>query len=555
MALFLRPQLSFAAPPTTFVGETTGITVIVECSEPIVVTAIEVVLCGFHRVGRDTFPTSDPFWRASANIEIGARLDAGRHERQVTFRLPEGAPSSYRGEAFDIAYRLDARARVTGWVDARASAWLAVIGRPAGALDDRIAFATREDGPKGRRPYFEAALARRLIEPGTSVEAVVSLANVAENRCRELRARLIAVESATHPLTGLVERHRELDRWTVKPLGDAFAEDAPVRFQLQMPRMVVPGFVAPRVSLRWFLEIRADVELGADPRVWIPIDFGRGDSAGGHRESSPAPVGIERIALLWRSFAERSGMGFDGQRLSGDVAGWRLEVGRTDLPSKGLGLWLELRGSAGIGLRFDRTWSARDREHARLLAAVPRPAIGKPSAVDDTAIWWSIEEPGLSHEGLASVVRDACLTAAALREAIDALDVPSVLRPWAEPLQRLAARYDGELHRPSCTVHGRRDELSIRVAPMWEGSDDEVAFCVELDLPLPMSRDVQTRWRSALDGGLLGEIAGRVRAVTAEGCTIRCVMAATWDPALVVEDVEQLFTLARATTTGSGPYR
>jgi hypothetical protein len=239
-------------------------------------------------------------------------LGVGEYRQRVRFVLPPWAPPSYRaaGGWCRVSYTLEAHVGIPMWIDRHAYFSLPLAAPPKmPAPGTQALVATNVNGPSAGAMYIESSLDATQITPGEELRGDVSFANVLAKRIRRVTLSVVGTERTREPYNGanLVLRYTTTLISGAPPEGESF----PFRFLL--PREVWPSFDAGIFGLQWAFEVRADVILGSDVVLTIPIEVVRlpPNVEPPPRSRRAAPVGRQRLARLWAVVAQRTGLAYD----------------------------------------------------------------------------------------------------------------------------------------------------------------------------------------------------------------------------------------------------
>jgi hypothetical protein len=242
-------------------------------------------------------------------------LAVGDHRQRVRFVLPNWAPPSFRaaGGWCRVAYTVEVHVVIPMWIDRHAFFGLPVAA-PAHlpAAETQTLVATHLNGPQSGAMYIECSLDATQVAPGEELRGDVSFANVMSKRIRRITLSIVGSERTHDPYHAMnaVMRYATTLVSGPPPEGESF----PFRFAL--PANLWPSFDARLFGLVWTFEVRADVVLGADVVLTIPIDVVRMPPGvePPPRSHRAAPVGNQRLARLWTIVAQRKGI--DDDRLA-----------------------------------------------------------------------------------------------------------------------------------------------------------------------------------------------------------------------------------------------
>jgi hypothetical protein len=556
-----RPNIALRAPTQVRVGEPFEVEVVLDCEAEVECRGISVRHRGRMQLTEVQSQGAAQHWfyRALATLDVdGGVLPAGTHRRRVSLRIPRGAPPRYRGRAVEVAHLVDVRVDIPWWPDARAGFEIPVIEAHADE-PDRAAwgggvFGSRGDGGAGGKPYLELSVGSRLLIPGETFRAAISLFNTERHAYREVVVKLVAIERVSgRPYP------RPAGVWTI-PIAQA-VEGATIPLRLQIPTHLVSAFRFGDGGVDWVLEASAQLLWGA-PSVRMAVNVSRSHEP---EASGLAEVGNVRLARVWNSVAEDLDLEARGTAMYGRVGEVEVLLERTDsvgveatlrMPDLGLGL---TRG----GWR-DRI-SARDPEHAeaaheRLRAAARGVGL---TALDDRGA--TGEDPGAARNPgpLSGYATRALELATALDRLRHELPPPAALADQVPIWGALADDLGGQLDPGPMQVRGRRDGAAWSVAPRWD-DEEVVALIVEARPDPAMEGRHHLRWRAADDPqpnsalALPAELWSGALGLEIDGDGIRVILSlpeAGQDLGrLVSPRLEALLGLCRARSSG-GVYR
>ena len=239
-------------------------------------------------------------------------LAVGEHRQRFRFALPNWAPPSFRaaGGWCRVAYTVEVHVAIPMWIDRHAFFALPVAAPPHMiAAGTQAIVATHTNGPQAGALYIECSLEATQLSPGEELHGEVSFANVASKRIRRITLSIVGTERTREPYNAVnpVVRYATTLVSGPPPEGESF----PFRFSL--PANLWPSFDARLFALQWTFEVRADVVLGSDVVLTIPIDVARMPPGvePPPRSHRAVPVGRQRLARLWAIVAQRNGLAYD----------------------------------------------------------------------------------------------------------------------------------------------------------------------------------------------------------------------------------------------------
>jgi len=241
-------------------------------------------------------------------------LAVGEHRQRFRFELPHWAPPSYRaaGGWCRVSYTVEVHVAIPMWIDRRAyfGVPLAAPPRVPGAGTQAIV-ATHSNGPQSGAMYIECSIDATQLTPGEELRGDVSFANVSVKRIRRITLSLVGTERTREPYNAVNAVLRYATTLVSGPPPEG--ENFPFRFSI--PRDLWPSFDARLFNLAWTFEVRADVVLGSDVVLTIPIEIARLPPGvePPPRSHRAVPVGRQRLARLWTIVAQRAGLTYDEQ--------------------------------------------------------------------------------------------------------------------------------------------------------------------------------------------------------------------------------------------------
>jgi hypothetical protein len=496
-----RPQIQLYTPRVVVPGRAYVARVVLLCREPVPVEYIDVELRGasgqFRRGEYGTAEHTMVFLRQRCRVREAGQLQAGEHHHDVAFRLPPGAPVSYSGASYRIAYTYHVHVSVPWWPDARAEFVAFVESAPADRSSPP-ATAVFASGPaESGAPQFELSLGTTLVGPGEPLRGAIALANPRSHHYRDATLTLVAIETIDGFL-GRSSHRRQVCRWTLP--AAQFPDGEPLGFTLQLPDDLVAGFDHGGVALAWYLHATVDVAWSRDPEVWLPLTVvGRRERAL-LEERAPLAVGPRRVEALWRDVAARCGLAFEPGAMHGAVAGVRLRitrehregvgpvaVARLSTPDLGLGL---ARAAAPPYL-VARDMSQTTWLHEHVLKHMPR----CPTEVSDHGLVFEVEDPGRDATPLLRFVHEVKTLAAVLAAARESAPAPAVVAAWVPAWERAAGHLGGRLHRACMAIAGRFDGLAVAVRTAWDNRGRPRRTIFEVRPAVPIDRRHQFLWR------------------------------------------------------------
>ena len=244
-------------------------------------------------------------------------LGVGDYRQRFRFALPNWAPPSFRaaGGWCRVAYTVEVHVAIPMWIDRRAYFALPVAAPPhMPAAGTQTIVATHANGPQSGAMYIECSLDATQLSPGEELHGDVSFANVQSKRIRRVTVSIVGTERTREPYNAV----NPVLRYATTLISGAPPEGESFPFRFTLPRELWPSFDARLFALQWAFEVRADVVLGSDVVLTIPIDVARMPPGiePPPRSHRAVPVGRQRLARLWAIVAQRMGITYDDQSAS-----------------------------------------------------------------------------------------------------------------------------------------------------------------------------------------------------------------------------------------------
>ncbi len=563
-----RPEIMLYAPRAVRAGGELRARVHLRCPEDVPIKAVDVELQGvfssFLQHQENGGSREQVYLRQRARVAGEGELEGGDHAYDTVFRLPATLPASYDGHDIRIQYLIAVHVDIPWWPDARASFVIKVM---APDLDAPVAkprvFASAAGGAPGAKPYLEVSLGGTDVLSGGMLRGAVALANLSTNDYRAIEIGLVAVESI-HQRSGRYTYHRKVRGWRL-PV-QAVAEGEPQRFTLSLPEGLVPGFEIRACSVRWFLDVRANVAWSRDPRVWIPLTVRASGIVDEGQVRAPLAVGSERVMLVWQSVAQARDLVFaDGvlRWRGGDV---ELALAREHRGREGALLCGTLSfPELGIGLKAEKgQLTSRDPAQAEWLAEELGAALTVllPATADDASLVFELHDAGQDRATLLLFVDGLLALAKLLGPALGAVPPPASMvehvPAWASAAQALGLRF-----RPGpMALRGRVDGCAVEVRTGWDidGLPDQTIFELVPARPIDGRHHLSWFHGEALPESTLpiaALISGeRARALDISADVIRIDLSgALEDPATELARISALAEVGRRLEGRRGGYR
>jgi hypothetical protein len=516
-------------------------------------------------------------------------LGIGDHRQRFRFTLPAWTPPSYRaaGGWCRVAYTVSVHVAIPMWIDRHAYFGLPVAA-PAQVITagTQTIVATHGNGPQSGAMYIECSLDATQLSPGEELRGDVSFANVSSKRIRRVTLSLVGTERTHQPYeaANTVLRYATTLVSGPPPEGESF----PFRFTL--PSNLWPSFDAQIFSLQWAFEVRADVVLGADVVLTIPIRVSRLPPGvePPPRSHRAIPVGRQRLARLWAIVAQRMGIAYDDQSATmlasrGNVSmtiareayeGTLGTVATIRYPHLGLDVKLGERGLFTALTRHfalpnaaaDERFRVTGREEAQLAAFFDRDLSAYLSTatrveLDDDQCRIHVPGAASTASTLESVTRTALHVMGLLDAAIARVTPPLAMAGYVAAWRAFADATSGRLELGRLWIH----DASIG------GFRFEVGTVFEPDSPSPRGTLVRVPIEPPLDhvptvddASLSALAREALKALTADkgfhadihglGMYIE---GATPDPSVLAPKIEGMISVLRALrgAVATGPFR
>jgi hypothetical protein len=504
-------------------------------------------------------------------------LEPGSHAFRATFKLPEDAPPTYHGADARTIYEARVHVDIPWWPDARAryEVFVTLDPRHEPPRGEPKLFASRVGGPQGREAHAEVSLSSTVLAPGDRLEGSLALANVAHNRYRGVRLRLVGTE--TRKLTGVFGERKSSHvvwkhDWFV-PVEQP-VEGAPVPFALVVPPLA-PTYASRLWSVHWHLEVRLDVALAMDTRMEIPVTIRVPDrpETAPPRTIRPAlpSVGSPRIAAVWDGVARELALRHESGTLRGgrgdvDLVVAREHRGRGGTIVRGrlvyppLHLGLKVRPARATHWLFPPAltegryaFEGRDAGQATaVMRAIARAIERVPlTAMDDDDAVAELPDGGRSRDTLAAFTRDLVALADAIVDARAAIPPPAPLAPQLDSWRALAERLHGTLETARMIARGTFRDAEATIETIWLSGG--VPGATRLALRSAALGHAEEFGAAAPMPGNLGDLAAR--AELREGELSIWIDPWLGDPLPLLETLGRLHDAAARLGRQAAPYR
>ena len=254
-------------------------------------------------------------WESQAATWKAGKLGIGSKKQRFAFHVPEGAPPTYSGTRCVTEYRLHVTVDIPWWANREASFVLPVAAAPTPLRPaSPLIVATSSEGPRPGQLYIEASIDATELAPGDVLTGVVSFANVNAKRVRAIRIGFVSQERVKLPAAQI----EDAMVYATTLLSGPPPDEEPVPFRIALPPGVTPSFSSRPFSFGWRFEIRADVALGTDEVLSVPIEVRRPPP---NVPRPPRPgrtwsVGRDRLRAVWQQVAARVAMELDASGTS-----------------------------------------------------------------------------------------------------------------------------------------------------------------------------------------------------------------------------------------------
>ncbi|MCA9692809.1 MAG: hypothetical protein KC636_24635, partial [Myxococcales bacterium] len=450
-----------------------------------------------------------------------------------------------------------------------ASFHLVVVSARSSAADEqRVIYTSGVHALQQHRPYVEMSLGSSALRPGGVLRGVVALSNVTHLHYRGMAVELVAVER--YPaLFGVQTHHRRSHTWVI-PV-EAPGDGQPIHFALSLPGNIVPGFTCGRCSLEWYLVLRVDVAWAPSARMWVPVVVLGRRGAEQSEQRAPLAVGAERLDLVWRDVATRTGFLYDGGALTGQIDGVEVRVTRERRGRNGAYLVAMLRyPDLGIGLSLAGAAPCvrllgRDQGQVSWLARALGQVVSRCPVVaaDDREMRCELPDNGQRARTVLGFVEGARALASALAQAVPGIPAPACMAAMVPAWERTARALGGRLHPAPMRIEAATDEMPFELRTDWDEYGRPARTVIELRPASKIDVRYRLQW-SAQDGveGLdlrelsLSDLCVGARGLAIDEGRIRLFLPGPLvDPAAEMKRVATLVWLGHRLSGRVGVYR
>ncbi len=509
--------------------------------------------------------------RLRATID-GFRLTPGTHERVASFPMPHGVPPSYESSLTTIAYELGVRVSIPWWPDRVATYRLVSVTPAYVGATARPTHVASHAAPEGKNLFIEASLGREDLALGSTLDGIVSFANVAHHRIRRIELALVAVETAlVTSSAGPTDVARAA--WTIhegKP-----GESIEIPFRILVPTDMPPSFETAFIRVTHELRVFAKIAFGSDIHISIPVRLHRPMPDAPEAQAARAMLGKRKQRSNWE-LAARAVPGirvvsFDEAKdeivvEAGNVtvhlaaehrgAEGPFLVAEIEWPSLGLGLRLTERSWHDLGDRapgaLAKRFSMQARERAQADALFVEPAAHAVLAfqnvgLDDTHA--VVASPGSSHtaSAITNVLQRAIALGAQVASANARMPPPSALASAVSAYAAFAGRRSARIRMADLALLGIPiSDATASLEHRFEGATPRASTITVHLPPKPAIRDAVA--------SAAGSIFDASASIVEAGVAIEIPLVT--DPATIDGQVEALGDAVRAfDLRGAGPYR
>ena len=332
-----RPYLKLLAPPEVRPGANLAMTLVLDVERPVDIDAIESVLMGTERVtigaGKHAQTSRVQLLRLPLQQLSARELKAGVLRVPLRARLPAELPPSYRGHQAVTEYYCRVRVRIPWWPDARGDFEIPVVYPPHKVETQPHLVSSSPRGHRGTEPHLEASLSSLHLVPGHVLRGSVALFNVAYNRYHAVSISIVG--SQTSVVGSRRSKVKAFDFTHEIPLA-APVEGQAIPFAIRVPE-IPPTATSHRWALAWVVRFVARRRFARDLSVPVSVAvLPRGSRLSNRQQRALPRVGNRRVAAVWKNVAQRLGLGFDGEQLTGKLEGVEVSLRREHRGRQGI---------------------------------------------------------------------------------------------------------------------------------------------------------------------------------------------------------------------------
>jgi hypothetical protein len=582
-------------------GEPLEVDILLRSAAETPIDFIEAVLRGHEIVQYGRYGEGREILNLVARDVPGeGKLGAGDYVFRARFDVPKRAIPTYRGHIAKVHYVLGVHVSIPWWPDRRGSYGIPVVGALPVFVATPKSLASTSDGPRGSKPYIEASLESTTLVAGERIDGMVSVQNPGQATIRGVDLCLVRTERLSNAnLAQQVMSHR----WRIH--DGAPRDGEPFSFAVRLPRDLPPPVEGSLFRVGYTLEIVVDVAWGFDAKIVTPVlilpvevphPHGR---AVGAPTSSIAPVGRERMRLVWTSVAEARGLAIDGDRMHAEYGPVSLSIlleqrgtdgyfstARLAWPPLGIDLHVEPRtwtdaltgGALSIDVPGADRFTTRAREAAQAHAILGTGAFAWLASFLEAHVYDHgalLASRGGAHEvvELDAFVVKAVVAARAIAKGISELPPPASMASTLPAWEAFAARLQGKLDRGPMAVRGVAFAgESAEIETRWGRDGAPIGTAVKVVLAPPLALpttepDPDVVTVDLASPGVSADARARAAAILAiEGVRHlhvaqdrleALVDAPLADPAVTESVLQALADLARSLRgmTSAGPFR
>lgn len=213
-------------------------------------------------------------WNAILGRDTGARLSSGEHIYPFSIQLPASLPSSYKGRAGRIDYRVCARVQFPtgGAIKAFAEVPIVFVPRTVRARPIAISYPRAGGSVHSQETNASLAVDQRAVELGQVITGRFRVTNPQKSSIGRIQASLEMCEWVR--LAAERELHRDrVDIRIIEP-PDPTAPTIEGEFDLRVPPSASPSVEGTTISVIWLLKLQVEtsppIELKTPILVYSP---------------------------------------------------------------------------------------------------------------------------------------------------------------------------------------------------------------------------------------------------------------------------------------------
>lgn len=516
-----RPDISLRCPATVSPGEPFIATVSLETKAPVDVKWVTAELAGKMRgsVGSGDSRSSKRVGvcTLAARLCEERRLHKGINTFRASFTIPSGSPPSYRTHDARVEYEMSIRASIPWWPDAKRTFEINVgLEEPMVPHPGMARLIASADQPTGLDPYIEASIAQDVFAPGDVITGSVAFSNVAKNRYKGARLRIIGTERVDIG-KWTKESNDRTDLEFAMPLDPVEGQAYP--FRLRLPDHLPPSHQTTYWTLSYVLEIEAQRSWARDLAIAVPFTIvpRRFKTRSAPARRALPTIGSERIAAIWAEAASETGLTLEDDALRGEVTGVAVTIGRDhrgregtfivgelEYPPLGLDLSIQRGGRFDLLGRDDieigvSKWDRRHRVEARdaeqtrafLLEVGGSLARFRTVVMSDRTLRVEVKDAG-TQPGPVRAITEAIVTLArALADARRRIPPPGAMTSDVQAWTRLAEELSGTLDHVRMEVRGTTGALPVVISTEWTKRGSPLLTALEVTTEVSVERSLR----------------------------------------------------------------